>query len=212
LTDSGFRFLLDLQPNYRVKGEDVLGIDDRPPGQYIITYSATDGFELSRAIPPAITIENIEVVSARELSTYESVLLRVRLHNDSNTDIDQVNITLNVAQGENEQQLSPVIRSDLNIALNADSTMERDFIWTPSTAGEWRVSGEAQILSAEGEVLQTFPFEQSLTVNPPAPVDTSLLITAFGLVPTWVVVLLWAALAVAFIASFLLILRHREEP
>lgn len=192
-----FRFLLHIQPGYRIQGRDLLGLEGFQPGRYVVVYE-NGKFAITPATPPDLVL-SLDIPA--ELTASEAYRLQIQLSNAGLEDAR--NLTL-IALAREADQTTEFGRSILN-ALSGESV--RQFLdWQPATAGKWEIV--LRVEDAQGTALaeSTRMIEVS---SPPTGFAVAVAASAgrSGSVLPWVLVLVLLASA----ASLLIITNRRES-
>ena len=83
ITEDGFRFELFVELGYRTSGSDIIGIDDLPPGNYIVEYD-NNHFSYETAEPVQLEVNIDGKIGSEGVS---AAPLFVRINNPSNRDL-----------------------------------------------------------------------------------------------------------------------------
>jgi hypothetical protein len=130
----GFRFALDLAPNFKVGNSDAIAFSTLSPGAYLVTYDgalhvqprtpaqpiiATDSFRLSNPVPTAL----------------EAVQLEAQIKNIGLTDLPALHVSAIAIGADGIPR--PITETTITV-LAGEITLVR-FAWVPPTAGAWRL-------------------------------------------------------------------------
>lgn len=209
LEDEGFRFELLLEPGFSGSGVELLRLEGLEPNRYIVEYDEVNGFRAMPYSPPNVVIGEIQVFDNSPIVENESSLLRLPIQNVGAADANAVVLSIYATQGDLQtREFQRLPRGqEIDLSLNAGDTVLREFLWSPPTAGEWLVNIDMLIVERSGEFIER-TVTQAIEVEPAETVSPETLISAFGIVPMPVVILLGIAVVVVFAAGFLLIFRN----
>ena len=129
-TKGGFRFVLELQPGFRVNGSEALNWNRLPPGAYVVTYNHSMSIE--PLTPPAPSASLIDAHPIQLKLGHIPVTLR----NDGLEDLSDVELQLWATSPEGNTSL--VITQ--TVTLLAQTTITSALEWAPTTAGEWTLT------------------------------------------------------------------------
>jgi hypothetical protein len=152
-TESGFRFVLDLQRSFRADGQDFANLGELSPGRYLVEYDGA--FSIVPLTPPLIssTISEISPVAL------QSVPFTVSLENKGLKDLNQVTFDL-IASPERGEEVSVLTAK---IDVYGESSLIQTLHWAPPFEGEWTLT---PVISTTGN--QTIELEtESFMVAPP---------------------------------------------
>ena len=122
-TESGFRFVLALAPGYQILGEDVLGVAELAPDEYLVEYDGV--FRLTKVTPPQLSLEAL--LPAAPESGELTQLLKVLVHNDGLADAAELVL---VGEVFNHTGVSrQVIRQ--SVAVPAGQAVPLTLAWSP---------------------------------------------------------------------------------
>ena len=126
----GFRFLLDLQPGFQGRGEDLLDAASLSPGRYVVTYQGR--FRVEKLTPPSLTAS---IVGAGSL-LMEKNPVRVLLSNHGLQDAEQATVELLARSPGGGGKIVAAQTVD----LLAGNTLAITLSWTPATTGIWMLT------------------------------------------------------------------------
>ena len=213
-TESGFRFVLDLQPDFSFSGDNVLGTPTLSPGSYLVVY---DGhFDVQPLTAPDIQLVLPLKLVGDSLLQYETNILHAEIRNDGLEDANQVQIDIQVSNdGTNWTPLRSEKGYQGIYSVNSGQTVDFNIFWTPDSPGKWQMRLVTQTLAADQTVLSSSNYSQAFDVQAASLPATNLLVSGFNLVPAWAVLTLWVSLISIFCVIFALIYRRNrqgEEP
>lgn len=172
LTSDGYRFVLDLQPDYELGNFPVTGITGM--GRYILEYNNANGqFTARPSSPPSPAIESITTDAAA--SALESVDLSINLANTGLEDVTTVPLIVTTERSGDRPRLVTEVTVDL---LGAEHKPIHAS-WSPPDAGNWTVKARLY-LPGSGAVERTVDLSVKAATGP----SWSTVITA-GWPSTW---------------------------
>jgi hypothetical protein len=189
-TPNGFRFVLELRPGFRRSGEDWLGLAGKEPGAYVVSYAGT--FHIQPLTPPSLRLAPADDPFAVELPTaYIPTETRFHLSNTGLEDASSVAVTATFTSpsGAMEQVVTQTV------SVLAGETVPLRFVWTPTSAGHWRIQVVAQTAEEEACPSCLATTDWKVKVTPPEEERIWDMVSAWGLVPPWAVLLLLGATA-----------------
>jgi hypothetical protein len=127
----GARFVLDLANGFRASGPDLLGIEGRPPGSYVVSYDA--GFFTRPSSPAAI---GLTLAVPEEAGLVASLPVPIQVRTSNSGLEDAVGLVL-VAEASRGQQR--VVFADQPVDVLAGQTQEFRLTWPGGAPGEWQV-------------------------------------------------------------------------
>ncbi len=145
--ERGGRFVLDLEPGFRVSGSPILDLAALKPGEYLVRY-VDDAFYIAPLMPPALSLAIVLPKVAQEGSSAGAMLLQVTIHN-TGTD-DALGLTLIAAATAVEGATTELTREPVD-ALAGEAAQV--LISIPSTATGSVL--HVHIEDADGQVLTT---------------------------------------------------------
>lgn len=199
---SGFRFVLALEPDFYLDGDDHLGLSGLPPGDYLVEY---DGVFNVRPLTPAhIEIDLFpDTANPETLTSGRQSGLAIDLSNTGLADAD-VRLVLNLTSLAGA--LSVSLPSPEPLHLLAGESTRLQIPWRPSAAGSWEISVHALWTTPAGDPASSASPPALVIVLPspqPAPLET---LTAFGQVhPATLALSLLAALLACTLTARLLL-------
>lgn len=177
--DDGFRFVLELQPDFRVSGPDLLKIGKLEAGRYVVTYDGD--YEITPLTPPQIELSMSEADSESSLVRGIPGELTFTLRNVGTQDVETLKV-MAVAIGPQNQQIE--IGEQTAPALSGKPEKVA-FTWSPPVPGTWAL--QIVVATTSGEPVTTI--DRQATVVEPPKIPLAQLATAFGLTPIWLVAL-----------------------
>jgi hypothetical protein len=154
LLADGFRFVLELEPDFRVDGDDLLGLAGRQPGRYIISY---DG---SLSVTPTSPMSLVVELPATTLPQLQRSALQLSLRNDGLEDAPS--LALDIQAIAPDGQVTIIMTE--TVTLLAQSPRTLNIPWAPAQSGTWRLMPRLHYPS--GEIAE---FEASNITVLPAP-------------------------------------------
>ncbi len=209
LTEEGFRFVLNLNADWRVLAdENSLALDDLARGSYAITYDGAFGVSAIKPsrihmLPGAISCDP---PAPRQL---DWVTIQAVLQNDGLTEVGPLLVQLYAAHEDSD----PVMLAERPIQVPAQGEYALVQKWPPSEPGDWTVWVEVGPAGALPEGVELGSLA-SLEVNvEPAPLPEMFRpMEAYdGVRFTWPVALLAASIALAAVAVLGLIVHRVGE-
>lgn len=137
LAGGGFRFVLELLPNFAQQGDDFLGVAGLTAGHYVVRYDGQ--FHVTPITPPVVQA-TLQPVTLHQL---QSGAVAILLRNDGLQDLPAVTLELWAAVPQGAATLVATRTIDLLAQLPVTATLE----WTPPTPGVWHLT--TQIRSAD---------------------------------------------------------------
>jgi len=123
----GFRFVLDLQPGYRVQENDLFDTPAFEPGRYVVIYNGQ--FTVEPLTPPALSASLIDA----SLTQLEPGAIQVALRNDGLEDLSQA--TLELWATSPDRTTSVVVTQ--TVQLLAQEPITPTLLWAPVSSGNW---------------------------------------------------------------------------
>ena len=127
LEGDGFRFILELQPGFKVEGHGGLNVENLSPGSYVVSYQNTFLIEPLSPAQPLATLQPV-VLTPLQINS-----LPVRIWNDGLGDIPQATIELWATSPEGTTSLV----ADQTIELLAQTSETVKLMWAPPSSGTW---------------------------------------------------------------------------
>lgn len=204
-TGDGFRFILELLPDYEIVQDDLdLNAGNLQPGAYLITYSSggnesvnidEGGFHLQPLTSPVLSVE-IERSDQGPSSTLfsDEKTMRIRLSNLGLEDAQEVIGTLNAFNPGREIAWTDTF----TVTVPAGESVVHWVNWTPAGPGEWiiRTSAELHNQRSTSPAVSSVQTEQSIFVDEAVELDFWQQVTGGGLVKIEQVLLLIAAIII----------------
>ncbi len=141
LTEDGFRFVLNLQPGFRVvSDENAVDVAHLADGVYLVTYDGV--FRAQALTPPHITGEiSCEPPVPQQMAW---VTIQAVLHNDGLRDVQSLPVRLYAAREGGE----PFLLKETQVAVPGGGDHARVYDWPPREPGRWTVWVEADAAEA----------------------------------------------------------------
>jgi hypothetical protein len=138
----GFRFVLDIQHDYGIRGDDLLGLTGLDAGQYAVSFSSGE-FLIEPLTPPdlALALGTSEDITASELQR-----LTVQLSNAGLQDAKDLTL---VATAQHGDEIKEIAR--LTVDALAQEITRLALNWQPTASGEWMLTYRLEM--AGGQVL-----------------------------------------------------------
>src|SRR5439155_26799149 len=152
--ENGFRFVLSLQPNFRVQASDLFDVRALEPGDYAVTY---DGhFTIERLTPPRLAAS----VAGIPLTQLSQNSVQVALRNDGLQDLPEATLELWAAP----PQGPATIVATQTVTLLAHAPITPTLQWAPSAAGQWTLTPrirrpDGQAITLEGARITVLPVQ-----------------------------------------------------
>jgi hypothetical protein len=182
-TETGFRFVLELQPGFTLAGPDWLGLNGMSPGEYLVSYNGV--FQAQPLTPPDLKL-SVNPESTQELPTaYLAGEVRAVLQNAGLQDAQQVLVELGAAQPGREM----VWTEPQTVTVLAGETTRLSFPWTPPAPEDWNLRVRVRLLDPEAAKGVEIITEQSIAVQPAQTTNLRQVLSAFRLAPPWAVLL-----------------------
>jgi hypothetical protein len=138
LAPSGFRFVLELQPGFRMENPDLIqGAAELTPGAYLVT----GGGELSitKLTSPEVSFTSQSPqLDPDQPVELESVDIKVVLHNDGLQDVESLPVVFHVEGPDQETREIDRMR----VTVPGGGSEEVATTWVPRSPGEWRIQVE----------------------------------------------------------------------
>lgn len=147
ISDGGFRFVLELTPEYRIVGPDLIRLDGLPPGKYIVE-NRNDAFSVRELTPPdlGITVPPMSLVGD-QASQFQTSQIVFEVVNNGRQDASHVIIT---GEATDENGVGTIIgEQDISVASGAAEKIS--FEWAPNSPGTHTIAIRAAALGADGE-------------------------------------------------------------
>ncbi|MBV9791674.1 MAG: hypothetical protein JOZ51_25985, partial [Chloroflexi bacterium] len=128
--EDGFRFVLTLEPTFRVKGTPLLNLQSLKPGEYVVSYDGD--FTIEPLTPPALAA----TIHARPLNQLEPSALQVTLRNDGLQDQPASLFELWAALPDTKATL---VATD-TVTLLAHEPISLTMNWSPPSDGVWTLT------------------------------------------------------------------------
>jgi len=154
---NGFRFILDLQPGYRVQDANLLDVHELEPGRYVVTYDGQ--FAIEPLTPPAISFSLTELTLHRlQINT-----IRVALRNDGLEDVSEATLQLRATSPDGTTS----IVATQPVQLLSGESITSTLLWAPPSSGTWFLT--PQIQQSDGRL--SLGEATSITVAPDRPAN-----------------------------------------
>jgi hypothetical protein len=131
----GFRFVLELQPGYRVEGTAGPEIEGFSPGPYVVSYHGVFDVQPLTPAQPHIIPDSIRLGQGSAIAL-ESTTIAASLHNAGLEDVPELWVQA-YAQGPQEP-LRMV--GETSVTLLAGESRPFSLDWMPSAAGIWQLT------------------------------------------------------------------------
>ena len=194
LTQHGFRFTLNLLPDYQLQGAELLDIQDLAPGTYLVQYENSGPFRIVPLGSPSLQITvPANGILAEPGIAFSPNTLRVNLVNKGLADARVVTLSAKLILDDG----TPINIGEKTTRVNGESTQEVRFDWIPKQAGASHVviqaiayGGQApQGIQATAEHVEVIQIQDELKGTF---MQTA---SAFGLVNIYPLLLLLIAIA-----------------
>lgn len=129
LIPQGFRFVLALEPGFTFTGPDWLGLDGRPPGDYLAEYSHS--FTLKPLTPARIMLD-LQPAGINRPKIFEQIPIKVNLANLGLEDKRNSHV---LVEAQNGGETSQVISRTVD--LLSQTPLRLEATWQPDRDGEW---------------------------------------------------------------------------
>lgn len=126
-TQDGFRFILELQPGFRVSTSEAPNWNHLQPGSYVVTYN--ESMNILPITPPVLS----ESLITTTLDQLEQNAIRVVLRNDGLEDINEATLELWATSPDG---ITSVIATQ-TVQLLAGEPITPTLLWTPDASGTW---------------------------------------------------------------------------
>jgi len=140
-TETGFRFVLTLEPDFRVDGSGGPELDRIEPGRYVVDYSGS--FEIQPSSSPEL---QVTITLPEESSANEFVSIQVGATNEGLEDATDLIL---VIDSRHDGETTEIARQAVD--LLAGEPVEVTANWQPLEAGDWEIA--ARLEDAAGTVL-----------------------------------------------------------
>ncbi|WP_205703908.1 hypothetical protein [Candidatus Chloroploca sp. Khr17] len=147
----GFRFVLELQPGFRLEGAEQLTLEDLAPGSYVVTYDGS--FSVVPLTPPEV--ELTVAIPPTDFSLFEPAVLQVWASNLGSEDARELKVVAEISRNG----VAPIEIAEGSLALLAGEPVDTLMTWWPREAGTWEM--RIQVLNTEGRMLA----EQKVTLR-----------------------------------------------
>lgn len=156
----GFRFVVDLQPNFTAP--ELTHATRLPPGRYLVRY---DGRFSIEPLTPLISHTPGVTVKTQSLRQMDAARLQLELRNDGLEDLTDVTLELWASLPGQE----PILLITRTVSLLAQVPETLNVEWYPTKGGEWRL--EPRLVAPSGEITSFAP--TTIVVAPADPVTSS---------------------------------------
>jgi len=149
----GFRFVLELQPGFKVQGQALFDLSNFKPGEYVVTFGEA-GFKVEALTPPALSAS----ITAADLTQLERSNLQVQLRNEGLKDVgpSTLEIWATFPLG------GPSLVATQTVNLKSREPLTANLSWTPPRTGKWTLV--PQLRQADGQIISLS--ETTLQVSP----------------------------------------------
>jgi hypothetical protein len=183
-TETGYRFVLGLEPGYRFEGPDWLGLAKLEPGEYAVSYE--DGKFRLLPLTPAQVTASVEIDASETPTQFGNEKVRVSLSNQGLEDAKQVLVRLGTYNAGGEISYT----EPQTVTVNAGENTLVSFDWAPKEAGAWQLQAQASIVDPQSNNGQSVSAMQHVLVQPAEGSSMQDEVSGFGVVALWQVVLL----------------------
>jgi hypothetical protein len=203
-TESGFRFVLQLNQAYTLKGPDILGFQVASPGDYLITYDG--GFKIETLTPIDLHID-IETSHKQSFTALVPSSIPLRIVNIGLEDAVDMSFSANITSPDG----NTFQHNEVNLSILAGEQERLYLPFAPDSPGDWtlQVSVKTNDISALDPIDGSNQFFQ-LSVHPAPRSSLEQNITAFGLIQAWQLIALLMTLASSALI-FVLALFHQPD-
>jgi hypothetical protein len=200
ISKGDFRFVLELIPEYRVSGPDLLGLDGLAPGKYIFE-NRNGAFYSSELTPPSLEIKLAPGgLFQGAVGQFQTSRIAFEVVNNGRQDASDVIIT---GEATDENGVGTIFgEQETSVASGA---VERiSFDWAPDSPGEYTIVIRAAALDADGEgTLAQDEWVDTVLVDRTPSTSLHDALSAFDLVPvTPVLMVLGSLLFVSVVLLF----------
>jgi hypothetical protein len=183
-TETGYRFVLGLEPGFTFEGPDWLGLAKLEPGEYAVIYE--DGkFKVMPLTPAQVTV-GVEMNASETLTQYGIEEVGVSLTNQGLEDAKQVLVRLGTYHAGGEISYT----EPQTVTVNAGESTLVSFDWSPKEAGQWQLQAQASMVNPQSNSGQSVSAVQQVLVQPAEGSSLQDEVSGFGVVAPWQVVLL----------------------
>jgi len=131
---NGFRFILNMQPGYRVQENKLLDVSALEPGRYVVTYDGQ--FIIEPLTPSAITLSLQDVT----LHRLQVNAIQLMLRNDGLEDISEATLQLRATAPDGTTS----IVATQPVQLLAGESVTATLLWSPKSSGTWILTPQIQ--------------------------------------------------------------------
>lgn len=214
LAGEGFRFVLALQPGYRLEGEDLLHLGSTDTGEYVVVFDGA-GFTVRPLTPAAASLADLRLEAAAgappQLGQWAN--LRGELRNQGLEDLHDLALCAYFTDPLGETQVLTT-----TIALLAgESSQVLEMAWAPDSAGEWGLTVGSDCQREDGSYQEPNHVLAStrVDVQPAEGPPTNWLLTLGGLLPQtapWLLIFVFVAIALLAGGAAFLWFRSYQAP
>ena len=147
-TSDGFRFIIELQPDFKVWGYQDFGLSKLTPGKYLVEYSGN--LNISPLTPPLIEIDINPGIDS--LTVQEPNLIQMKLINHGLEDLNSSTLVLQVGNGIEFDEIDR-----LPVTLTSGKTVSLNASWQPKNSGPWVIDARLESLNGS-ELFRTLLF------------------------------------------------------
>ena len=160
----GYRFVLRLQPGYRLSVPVPASLQGLAPGAYVVEFAGS--YRVTPLLPPQLTL----AIGLQEAvpSTFAPIPVRVTAANQGAADADGI---VAVVQAEGSGETVDLLRKEVEVLAGEPLRLAAD--WQPKTAGKWTII--ARLEDGAGETLASARQEVVVAGSPGAGQATGLL-------------------------------------
>jgi hypothetical protein len=152
----GFRFILELNQGFQIEGDDFLGIRQRDPGRYVVSYDGS--LRVAPVSVPEIDLA-LSLPGGNGLNANEQITIKIGITNSGRDDVSDANL---ITEFHLDGRLvdSKIIETK---ALSGDSSQIL-IDWYPPKSGLWEVRTR---LESENETLAVHGVQFTISDGPP---------------------------------------------
>ena len=186
--NGGFRFVLELQPNFSIHGSGGPDLIGKQPGAYVVSYHGK--FKVEPLSPPVLSASLVDAA----FTQLEPGALQVALRNDGLEDLPQATLELwaTPPQGPAQRVVTQTV------TLLAQAPITTTLQWVPPFAGKWILT--AQIRQPDDRVITFAPADVTVL---PAPMAAPAVMIAVSTSSTLVPLIILGLIAFATLAAWI---------
>jgi hypothetical protein len=157
-TGDGFRFVIELHPGFKAEGDDIIGMRNLQPGEYVVRYDGQ--FSIEPLTAPQVSA-NMTASDARQ---FESTRLQIALNNAGLEDAPSSTLELWATSAG----ATPTLVTTQTVSLLAQTPITATLEWAPELPGQWSLT--PKIVFQDGQLVE-LP-SSNLVVHPAASATT----------------------------------------